>query len=79
MVRNRERIAQLARIKGQVTNKIIYDIERRRLTRKDVQFMTGIHPSNLSEILNKKVHRFSMDYLLLVLFALGHSPTVRIN
>lgn len=55
------------------------DADEHGWTQKHVMEATGLHQSEVSELLNGKLRRFSLERLLSVMLDLGYDITIRIE
>ena len=79
MIRTRKNLAQIEVIKRNICKEIAYDFDFYSMTQEELAEMVGLHQSEISHILAKKrLEKFSVDRLIMVLIALGHNPTVNV-
>ncbi len=79
MIRDRKLIAKIADIKQEIVAEIRIDVEFYKWSQKEFCREIGLHQPEASELLNgQRLHRFSVDRLLMILIKLGHSPVVMV-
>ncbi len=77
MVRTREMLARVDVIKRELCAEIAYDVDFYGWSQSVLAKKVGLSQSDCSDILRtRRLERFSVDRLIMVLIALGHSPKV---
>lgn len=78
-VRTPELITAIHGIKEQVVKEINIDIEYYEWTQLEAANALGLSQSDTSDIMNsKRLERFTLDRLLMMLIRLGHKPIVSV-
>ena len=79
MIREQKLIDRIYYIKQEIVAEILIDVEFYGWSQQQFCREIGLHQPEGSEILNcKRLERFSVDRLLMILIKLGHTPTMMI-